>query len=310
MSQSALARLRLLGPLTVAAALGLGTLPALAQTAPTTGSGACSGIRFQLANPDPGAMLEPGAYVLGGVAMDQRATPQGTGIDHVEFFLDSREAGGVKVGSAVPARTTGPLGPNSFQATIELPDMIGGHDLFAYAHSSFNGAESVISVPIALGEDVDKAFETAPPTTVSEMCLSGSAGAVTSTTTTAPTSTTTSTPTTSTTTTSTSTSTIRFEVGNPSPGDTIHVGGYVIEGTASDSAAKQGTGIDRIEVFLDSREEGGMLIGQGSFGSATTWSATVELPDNQTGVHSLFFYAHSTASDKEVVESVPVTVEP
>ena len=88
------------------------------------------------------------------------------------------------------------------------------------------------------------------------------------------------------------------------------MGGYVIKGTASDSAAKQGTGIDRIEVFLDSREEGGMLIGQGSFGSGTTWSATVELPDNQTGVHSLFFYAHSTASDKEVVESVPVTVEP
>ena len=311
MSQSALVHLRLLGPLTVAAALGLGTVPALAQTAPTTGSGACSGIHFQLANPDPGAMLEPGGYVLEGVAMDQRAT-QGTGIDHVDFFLDSREEGGVNLGSAVPARTTGPLGPNSFQATIELPDMIGGHDLVAYAHSSFNGAESVISVPIALGEDVDKAFETAPPTTVSEMCMTGSAGAVTSTTTTAPTSTTTTTttPTTSTTTTSTSASTIRFEVGNPSPDDTIHVGGYVIEGTASDSAAKQGTGIDRIEVFLDSREEGGMLIGQGSFGSGTTWSATVELPDNQTGVHSLFFYAHSTASDKEIVESVPVTVEP
>jgi hypothetical protein len=305
--------LRLLGPLAVAAALGLGSLPVLAQTAPMTGSGECSGMRFELANPDPGAMLEPGGYVLEGIAMDQRAT-QGPGIDHVDFFLDSREEGGVNIGSAVPGTTTGPFGPDSFQTTIELPDMIGGHDLFAYAHSSVNGAESVISVPIALGEDVDKAFETPPPMTASEMCMTGSAGAVTSTTTTAPTSTgaTTTTGTTQPTTTTTSTgSTISFEVGNPSPGDTIHVGGYVIEGIASDSAAQQGNGIDRIDVFLDNRDEGGMLIGHGSFGSSgDMWSATVDLPDNETGVHSLFFYVHSTASDKEMVESVPVLVEP
>jgi hypothetical protein len=246
--------------------------------------------------------------------MDQRAT-QGPGIDHVDFFLDSREEGGVNIGSAVPGMTTGPFGPDSFQTTVELPDMIGGHDLFAYAHSSVNGAESVISVPIALGEDVDQAFETPPPATASEMCMGGSGGAATSTTTTAPTSTggtttTTQPATTTTTTTTTSASTLSFQVGNPSPGDTIHVGGYVVEGTASDSAAQQGNGIDRIDIFLDSREEGGMLIGHGSFDSGNRWSSTVELPDNQTGVHSLFFYVHSAVSGKEMVESVPVTIEP
>jgi len=319
MSRSALLNWRLLGPLTVAAALGVGTLPALAQTAPMTGSGECSGMRFELANPDPGAMVEPGGYVLQGVAMDQRAT-EGPGIDHIDFFLDSREQGGMNIGTTVPGMTTGPFGPDSFQTTLELPNMIGGHDLVAYAHSSFNGAESVISVPIAVGEDVSKAFVTPPSGTPTEMCMLGSGGAVTSTTTTpSSTATTTTQPSTTTTTTTTSTtttaattgaSTISFQVANPSPGDTIHVGGYVIQGTASDSAARQGNGVDRIEIFLDNRDEGGTLIGHGSFASGNMWSASVNLPNNATGVHSLFFSVHSAESGQEMVESVPVIIQP
>jgi len=88
------------------------------------------------------------------------------------------------------------------------------------------------------------------------------------------------------------------------------VGGYVIQGTASDSAAQQGNGIDRVEIFLDSRDAGGTLIGHGSFASGNMWSAMVNLPNNDTGVHSLFFYAHSTASGQEMVASVPVIIEP
>jgi hypothetical protein len=319
MSRSALANLRLLGPVTAAAALALGTLPALAQTAPTTGSTECSGIRFELANPDPGSRVEPGGYVLQGIAMDTRAS-QAPGIDRVDIFLDSREAGGINLGTAVPGTTTGPFGPDSFQTTIDLPDMVGGHDLVAYARSSFNGAESVISVPIAIGEDVSEAFAAAPSESATEMCMAGGGGAVTSTTTTTPAETsTTSTAatstqpstTTSTTATTPSASTINFQVGNPSPGDTIHVGGYVIEGTGSDTAAQQGVGIDRIDIFLDSREAGGTLIGHGSFGTGgNMWSATVDLAKNQTGVHSLFFYVHSAVSDQEMVVQVPVDVEP
>jgi 3D (Asp-Asp-Asp) domain-containing protein len=304
---------RLLGPLAAAAALAIGALPALAQTAPMTTSGECSGIRFELANPDPGSMIEPGGYVVQGVAMDQRAT-QGPGIDHIDFFLDSREEGGLNIGSAVPGMTTGPFGPDSFQTTLDLPDMIGGHDLVAYAHSAVNGAESVISVPIAVGEYVSKAFASAPPETASEMCMGGSTGAATSTTTTTPATTTTAptgTTTTGTSTTATSgTSTVEFQVANPSPGDTIHVGAYVIEGTASDTAAQQGNGIDRIDIFLDSRDEGGTLIGHGSFGNGgNMWTATVDLPKNDTGVHSLFFYAHSSVSGKETVVEVPAIIE-
>jgi hypothetical protein len=311
MSRSALRNLRLLGPLTVAAALGIGALPALAQTAPMTGSGECSGIRFELANPDPGSMLQPGGYVLAGTAMDDRAS-QGPGIDRIDFFLDSREQGGMNIGTAVPGMTTGPFGPDSFQTTVQLPNTIGGHDLFAYAHSSVNGAESVISVPIALGEDVSKAFATPPPGSDTETCMVGSAGTVTSTTATTPSTTTTTTTTTATAappSTTTTAANITFEVGNPSPGDTIHAGGFVIQGTGFDNASQQGTGIDRIDIFLDNRDQGGMLIGHGSMGTGEMWSATVQLPTNQLGLHTLFFYAQMP-SGEEMVVTVPVTVAP
>jgi len=324
MSRSALRHLRLLGPLALATCLGLGTLPALAQTTTTpTGTGECSGMRFELANPDPGAMLQPGAIVVQGVAQDERAT-EGPGIERIDFFLDSREEGGVNVGTAVPGMTPGPFGPDSFQTTISLPAMTGGHDLFAYAQSSVNGAESVISLPIAIGEPPSKAFATPPPDTVTERCMAGSAGTVTSTTTTTPSTTATSPSTTTTTTgvqpstttpatTMPSATTITFEVGNPSAGDTIHAGAMHIEGIAFDKEATEGTGIDRIEVFLDNRDEGGTIIGQGSFGSPSTpemWIATVNLPNNLLGLHTLFFYALSSVTGEEAVMEVPVTVAP
>src|SRR5260221_1493666 len=96
MSRSVFARMRLIGPLTFAAALGIGTLPALAQIAPTTAPAAsgCAGITFDLANPSPGSMIAPGGLVLQGVAMDSRAL-SGLGVDHIDFFLDNRDQGGV-----------------------------------------------------------------------------------------------------------------------------------------------------------------------------------------------------------------------
>jgi hypothetical protein len=54
-----------------------------------------------------------------------------------------------------------------------------------------------------------------------------------------------------------------FEVGNPSPGDTIHAGGYSIAGVAS-------LGIDHIDIFLDNRDAGGSTLG--SVSSARTTS--------------------------------------
>jgi hypothetical protein len=313
-SRSALRDLRLLGPAAVAATLALGALPALAQTAPTASG--CAPIRFELSNPGPGSRVEPGAFVLAGVAMDSRSQ-QGPGIDRIDFFLDSRDQGGMSLGSAVPGMLPGPFGQASFQTTLMLPNLIGGHDLFAYAHSSVTDQESVISVPIALGEDPSKAGQTEAQGNVpssTETCAPATGTRTTTTTTTTITATApgaaTTSPTAPTTSASPSASTVTLEVGNPSPGDTIHVGGYSLEGTAFDRGAQTGNGIDRIDIFLDNRDDGGLLLGGAAFGQNNVWHATVTLPSNQTGLHSLVFYAHSASTGSETVVSVPVTIAP
>src|SRR4051812_41291808 len=114
--------LRLLAPLAAAAALSMSSLPAMAQTA-TTAAADCSAIHFELANPTPATRVEPGKYVVSGVAMDRRAS-QGLGIDRVDFFLDNRDEGGTLLGSAVPGALPGPAGFGSFQATITFPRSI------------------------------------------------------------------------------------------------------------------------------------------------------------------------------------------
>lgn len=307
---------RVFGALSVAATLGLGTLPAFAQTTPST-TGGCSSIDFQLANPGPGTRVEVGNTVVQGVAMATNAPGGANGIDRVDFFLGSRDAGGLNIGSAVPGMTAGPFGPGSFSATVSFPDNTGSNDLVAYAHSSVTGQQSVISVPIAIGEDTSKAFVTVP-TDVQTMCIGSPAGTaspgITPVSPTTP-STTTTTPATTTTTTTTPTSattpssqSVFVEVGNPSPGDTIKAGAYVMVGRAFDRNATSGSGIDRIQIFLDNRDQGGLFLGQAALVNNNMWSATVDLPTNNTGLHTLTIYAHSAVSNSEVAVEVPVTV--
>src|SRR5262245_49595102 len=107
-------------PLSVAATLGIGALPAFAQTAPSSSSGQCGSIDFQLANPAPGSRLEIGNDVIQGIALDTRAASGSNGIDRVDFFLDSRDQGGISIGSVVPGATAGPFGPGSFQTTVSI----------------------------------------------------------------------------------------------------------------------------------------------------------------------------------------------
>lgn len=127
----------------------------------------CPGIQLDLGNPSPGSRVEPGSYVVEGRAVDVRAA-QGSGIERVDFFLGDRNTGGRFLGSAVPGQTPGSAS-TSFRATLSLPDLIGGHDLVAYAHSAVRGQEGVVSIPIALGEDPGKAFVT-PPTAQTTTC--------------------------------------------------------------------------------------------------------------------------------------------
>jgi hypothetical protein len=106
-------------------------------------------------------------------------------------------------------------------------------------------------------------------------------------------------------------------VANPNPGDNPLPGGYLMQGKAFDPAASadQGTGVDRVEVFLDDRDRGGLLLADARLGvynpaaapgsqfALAGWQALVSLP---TGVHTLFVYAHSSVTGKESVVRVPI----
>jgi mono/diheme cytochrome c family protein len=127
----------------------------------------CPGIQFELANPSPGSRVEHGSFVVQGRAVDVRAQ-QGSGIQRIDFFLGSRDAGGKFVGTTAPGATGGSA-PTSFLATLSLPSQTGGYDLVAYAQSAVRSEEAVLSIPIVLGEDPGKVFVT-PPTAQTSVC--------------------------------------------------------------------------------------------------------------------------------------------
>jgi hypothetical protein len=112
-----------------------------------------------------------------------------------------------------------------------------------------------------------------------------------------------------------------FDVGNPSTGDSVHVGGIMIEGIAFDRAAEQGPGIERIDVFLDDRDSGGTIVGHGVLGvpnpvpeepelAGSGWTAQIMLTSRMTGPHTMFFYALSGVTGEELVVAIPVQVVP
>ena len=89
---------------------------------------------------------------------------------------------------------------------------------------------------------------------------------------------------------------------------------YTIRGYAYDPTATTGTGVDRVQVYMDEpRGQGGMLVGEAQFGGSTP-SAAAQLgprfaeagyrvdidPENFTaGNHHIFTYARSSVSGQE-----------
>lgn len=103
---------------------------------------------LSLANPSSGALLSTGDLIVQGLAYDPAATT-GSGIDSVSVFLDSRDSGGIEIGSGVPG-----VGSNAhaFQITASIPSNVnGGHNFVVYARSSITGQETVTSVPVYIG---------------------------------------------------------------------------------------------------------------------------------------------------------------
>jgi hypothetical protein len=101
---------------------------------------------------------------------------------------------------------------------------------------------------------------------------------------------------------------ITLDLSNPQPGDTVVSGAYTVTGSAVDARAQAGSGIDRVSIFLDSRDDGGTQLAQ-IVPVGSNFSATVQLPTNRLGGHTLVAYAHSAISDTEAMVSAAITVD-
>jgi hypothetical protein len=109
---------------------------------------------------------------------------------------------------------------------------------------------------------------------------------------------------------------LQLDVSNPAPGSTLFPGDVVISGLAFDRLAQSGTGIDRVSVFLNPRDEGGTHLADAVLNEANPlrpesrfaaagYSATITLPSNTTGAQSLDIRAHSAITNQEMVVTVP-----
>jgi hypothetical protein len=99
-----------------------------------------------------------------------------------------------------------------------------------------------------------------------------------------------------------------LDIGNPHPNE--HIPARLnMRGVAYDPQAAQGSGIDRVQLFLGDREKGGASLGEARLGGPITngWEIVVTLP---TGPHILFVYARSSETGLESVVSIPVEVVP
>jgi hypothetical protein len=246
---------------------------ALAQQQPTTGPWPI----VQINNPVPGGLVPSGNIVISGVAYDPAAT-QGAGVSRVDLFLGDRDQGGLYLGSAVPGENAmlgltpgSEAAEHSFQVTVKVPStMSGGIDLRAYAYSALTGNTTMLATPIFIAiAPTPMATPAASPVASIQHLLAGGA-------------------------------TIEFSLANPSAGDVVSAGDYVVSGTADRT-------VDRVQFFLDQRDNGGTMLGSttpqdGKFG------ATVTFPATATGGHDFVAYAFSSATGQESAISVPIWV--
>ena len=96
---------------------------------------------------------------------------------------------------------------------------------------------------------------------------------------------------------------------NPQPNDLVPRGRLVMHGVAFDRAAADGSGVDKVSVFLDDRDAGGQHLGDAKLGepNAAGFSVSADL-SRASGKHTLFVYARSSVSGKEAVLSFPISV--
>jgi hypothetical protein len=99
----------------------------------------------------------------------------------------------------------------------------------------------------------------------------------------------------------------RLQITSPGAGATIS-NGQLLQALASDPVATVGSGIDRVDIFMEpGRDAGGRLLGtatQDRVGAAA-FSLTLRLA---RGPHTLDIHAHSSVSGRETVLTLPIKV--
>jgi hypothetical protein len=143
--------LRTASSLALVAMLGMTAASTSAQPLP-------EGPTLVVANPNAGDMITPGRFTMQGVAFDKTATT-GVGVDRVSVFLGDRDAGGMFLGDAkLGAPTTMPVPSDQFAMagwTLVTPALDGAGEtdqLHVYARSAVTGDETVVDIPISIGE--------------------------------------------------------------------------------------------------------------------------------------------------------------
>jgi hypothetical protein len=263
------------------------------------------GPTVQLANPGPGDVLSQGDYIVSGMAYDPAST-QGDGISRIDLFLGQRDSGGLFLGAATPGEDSS--NPRAFSVKVTLPDTVnGGRDFVAYAYSTVTGNTSSESVPVFVGAaptatPITSNAPTPVPLTSSTQstCLGGAPVPAVA----PPAQAQSSVPAVS----MAEHSAPVLQLGNPNPGDVLSNGDLIIQGVAYDPNGSQANGIDRVELFLDNRDEGGLPLGSGAPASDNTFKIKATLPSSANGGHNVVAYARSSVTGLESVESVPVFV--
>jgi hypothetical protein len=103
-----------------------------------------------------------------------------------------------------------------------------------------------------------------------------------------------------------------LDLFNPSPGDLVLPGAYMVSGVALDPLASDGSGIDQVSVYLGARDQGGTQLGSVTPSGGPrqeSFSVSVDLPNVDPGTEQqLVAYAHSASGDRTTELSVPILI--
>jgi hypothetical protein len=277
---------------------------------------ACSPVHLEVANPQPGDLLFPGTLVMQGVAIDPTASAA-PGVDRLQVYFDrSREAGGQLIGEVVAGQTNEGqrLDPTGFSLRARIPQASGStsdsntRQVLVYARSASDASEVVATIQVQLLKPISVGALTPTPTAPPVAFSVRPCAAATATPTFPPFPAAAPTPAPG----GASAAEFTLSVANPDPGATVGHGNYVIQGVAFDASATSGTGIERVQVFLDPREQGGLFLGDATFGGKEAggvfgFRLVATLPARGGG-HTLTVYARSSVSGREITVSIPITL--